>query len=182
MIGLRQMRAQFVIFLLPAILASAAIAAPEDAAWEPFAFLVGNWTGEGTGAPGEGTGGFSFQYDLQGKVLVRKNHADYPKTKDRPAYSHEDLMVIYRESPAGPFRADYYDNEGHVIHYTISTSPDRSTVEFISDPAAAAPRFRFTYKRTGQDSVGIKFEIAPPGKPDAFGPYIDAKARRAGTP
>ena len=182
MIELRHRCAQCAMFVLPAILAAIAIAAPDDAAWEPLAFLIGNWTGEGTGAPGEGTGGFSFRYDLQGKVLVRKNHADYPKTKDRPAYSHEDLMVIYKESPAAPFRADYFDNEGHVIHYAISITPDHSSVEFVSDPAAAAPRFRFTYQRTGQGTLGIKFEIAPPGKPEAFAPYIDAKARRISAP
>lgn len=182
MIDLRHRSGRFAIVLLPAILATTAIAVPDDAAWEPLAFLIGNWTGEGTGAPGEGTGGFSFQYDLQGKVLVRKNHADYPRTKDRPAYSHEDLMVIYKESGAAAFRADYFDNEGHVIHYAISITPDHSSVEFVSNPAAAAPRFRFTYKRTGQDTLGIKFEIAPPGKPEAFAPYIDAKARRIGAP
>src|SRR5689334_13849574 len=93
-------------FLLPLVLIPAGLAAPQGDAWEPFEFLIGTWTGEGGGGPGEGTGGFSFQYELDGKVLVRKNRAEYPKTKDRPAASHEDLMIIYHESPGGPFRAE----------------------------------------------------------------------------
>ena len=166
-------------FLLPLVLIPAGLAAPQGDAWEPFEFLIGTWTGEGGGGPGEGTGGFSFQYELDGKVLVRKNRAEYPKTKDRPAASHEDLMIIYHESPGGPFRAEYFDTEGHVIHYAINFSKDHDRIEFLSDAGAPGPRYRLTNRRTGKDSISIKFEIAPPGKPDAFTTYIEAKARKA---
>src|SRR5690349_15617381 len=117
-----------ILLLFPLLLIPAGVAAPKDPAWEQFAFLVGTWTGEGGGGPGEGTGGFSFQYELGDNVLVRKNRADYPMTKDRPAFSHEDLMVIYRESPAAPFRAEYFDTEGHVIHYAINFSKDHDSI------------------------------------------------------
>ena len=48
--------------------------------WAPLAFLVGEWTGEGGGGPGQGSGGFSFLPDQNGTILVRKNRADYPPT------------------------------------------------------------------------------------------------------
>ncbi len=31
---------------------------------------------------------------------------------------------------------------------------------------------------TGGDALTLKFEVAPPGKPDAFSIYIEAKAKR----
>lgn len=150
----------------------------KDDPWAPMKFLVGEWVGEGGGQPGQGTGGFSFQPDLEGNVLVRRSYAEYPATKQRPAYRHDDLMVVFRE-PGGPeLRAVYFDNEGHVIHYTITTSKDGNSIELLSAPSPASPRFRLTYVKTGATSLSTKFEIAPPGKPDSFSTYVEAKARR----
>ena len=101
--------------------------------WDALRALVGEWAGEGSGAPGQGTGGFSFTEDLAGKVLVRRNRAEYPATKDRPAFVHEDLMVVYRAPGSAQPRADYYDNEGHVIHYGVEVSGDGTAITFLSD-------------------------------------------------
>ena len=141
--------------------------------WAPLAFLVGEWTGEGGGGPGQGSGGFSFLPDQNGTILVRKNRADYPPTKDRPAFSHTDLMMVYKETSETKLRAIYFDTEDHVIHYTVEPSADGSSVQFLSD------NYRLTYRKTGADSVAIKFKIAPPDKPGAFATYIEAGARRA---
>lgn len=149
---------------------------PPPPNWSGFQFLVGEWIGEGTGTPGEATGGFSFGYDLQKTVLVRKNFAEYPATKDRPAFSHNDLMILYQEG--GKTRAIYFDNEQHVINYSVTLSKDASSIVFVSDPSPSAPRFRLTNTRDGAEKVKILFEMAPPGKPDAFTKYIEASARR----
>ena len=136
---------------------------PKDAAsWDAFSFLLGDWVGEGTGAPGEATGGFSFSFDLERKILVRRNRADYPATKDRPASSHTDLMVIYHGPDGQTVRAIYFDNEGHVIHYSVTMTPDQNSLTFLSDPLPSTPRFRFTYNKAKTDSMTFKFEIAPP--------------------
>lgn len=148
----------------------------EPANWDAFRFLIGEWVGEGAGAPGEATGGFSFSFDLEGKILVRRNHADYPATKDKPAYSHTDLMVIYQE-PEGT-RAIYFDNEGHVIHYAVSMSKDQTTLTFLSEPTPSAPRFRFTYNKAKNETMTFQFDMAPPGKPDAFSKYLEGSLRR----
>ena len=146
--------------------------------WEPFRFLLGDWTGEGTGTPGEATGGFSFSFDLEGKILIRKSRADYPATKDKPAYSHTDLMVIYQEPDGKATRAIYFDNEGHVIHYSVGFSRDQNTVTFLSDPSATSPRFRFTYNKVKSGSMTFQFDIAPPGKPEAFSRYLEGSLHR----
>ena len=142
--------------------------------WKPLAWLIGDWTGSGSGGPGQGSGNFSFQFDLQGKILVRKSFAEYPASAGRPAYRHDDLMVVYPEG--GGFRAVYFDSEEHVIRYAINVSGDGSTVEFVSDAAEAAPRFRLTYHKTSETTLTGKFEIAPPDKP--FATYLEWSAQK----
>jgi hypothetical protein len=146
--------------------------------WKPYRFLVGEWTGDGSGEPRKGSGAFSFAWDLQEKVLVRKNRAEYPATQGRPAISHEDIMIIYRAENEGPVKAIYFDNEGHVINYTATFSPDQRTLTFLSDATPSSPRFRLSYTREENDVLRIKFEISPPGKPDAFKTYLDGTAHR----
>jgi hypothetical protein len=125
--------------------------------WDRWQFLIGDWAGEGGGDPGQGAGAFSLKPDLDGRVLIRKNRSDYPATKDKPAYHHEDLMIVYPEGPAG--HAIYFDNEGHVIHYGIEFGHDGGAVVFTSVAHASTPRFRLTYNKSGLDKVGIQFEI-----------------------
>jgi hypothetical protein len=146
--------------------------------WGLFEYLLGDWVGEGGGQPGQGTGEFSFHSDLQNHILVRRSYAAYPPTKDRPAFRHDDLMVVYRESDNAPPRALYFDSEGHVIRYLVTASSDQKTIEFVSEVLLSSPRYRLTYLRTGSDTLTLKFEIAPPGKPEAFSTYIEAKAKR----
>ncbi len=145
--------------------------------WQGWQFLLGEWVGEGGGEPGQGIGSFSFKEDLQGTVIVRKNYSDYPATKDRPAFSHDDLMIINQET-GKQTTAMYFDNEGHVIHYTVEFSKDSNSVIFISGINTNAPRFRLTYEKKAEGQIKIKFAIAPPGKPEEFKQYIEASARR----
>jgi hypothetical protein len=144
--------------------------------WAKWQFLIGEWDGQGTGKPGDGTGGFTLQPDLDGKVLVRKNHANYPASNGRPAFSHNDLMVVYPADKSP--NAIYFDNEGHVINYAVRFNDSTGAIIFTSEPVAGAMRFKLTYTPVDKNKVNIKFEIAPPGKPDAFSTYIEASAVR----
>jgi hypothetical protein len=145
--------------------------------WTKFQFLVGSWKAAGVGSPGQGAGEFSFAFDLQRRVLVRRSHTEYPATVNRSAFAHDDLMVIYADEQQ-LFRADYYDNEGHVIRYAIEFSSDGNSCTFVSHPLASQPRFRLTYNKLMNDQVTIKFEIAPPGQPDSFKMYVEGTAKR----
>ena len=146
--------------------------------WGPLNFLLGDWVGEGSSEVGQGTGGSSFSLDLQKRVMVRRNRAAYRATKDRQTYVHDDLMIIYRDSEKGPFRAIFFDNEGHVIHYAIQVSPDENSFQFLSDALPNRPRFRFTYTKSGPNILDINFEMAPPGKPDSFSQFIGGRIHR----
>lgn len=142
-------------------------------------YLTGEWVGEGGGKePGQGIGEFSFAPDLQGRIIVRKSYANYPATGDKPAYRHDDLMILYQEGQSSQVRAIYFDSEGHVINYSVEISEDKTGTIFTSDNSSPGPRFRLTYSKIDDDNLGIKFEIAPPGKPDSFSTYIEASAHR----
>ena len=160
---------------LPAV---GAKAAPKDDPWVAYRFLVGEWVGEGGGKPGQGAGQCSFAFELREKVLVRRNRAEFPAAAGRPASVHEDLMVIYPGAAGKPAQAVYFDSEGHVIHYAVSTSDDGRALNFLSAAKPSEPRFRLTYTKAEGGAVQVRFEIAPPGKPDGFQTYLEGALRR----
>jgi hypothetical protein len=148
-----------------------------DAQGDPLAplhFLLGDWTA--VDVPAGETGTFSFKLAVQNHVIVRTNKARYAATAKRPASRHDDLLVIYNE--LGSLRAEYFDNEGHVIRYAVQPGPSRDAVVFISDPHPAEPRYRLAYTRGTDGLLRGSFELAPPSSPDAFQPYLTWKARR----
>lgn len=167
------------IVLLTAILAAAPSFGQErvqGAPWHSWRMVLGDWEG-GDGSPEQGTGTFSFSPDLQGTVLVRKSHGDYPATVSRPAFSHDDLTIVYHEQDGG-YRAMYFDNERHVIRYSVEFSADSTRLTFLSDTTAPGPAFRLTYRAAGADSLNITFAIAAPGSPRHFAPYREGNAHR----
>jgi hypothetical protein len=163
----------FTLLAVP-VLAQESAAKPD---WKPWRFLLGEWIGEGSeGDPRQGTGRFTFSFDLQERILVRRNHVEFPLAGNRPASVHDDLLVIFGQA-GGATRAHYYDNEGHVILYDAIAWRD-SAATFLSDPAPSAPRFRLSYTTAGLDTLIIAFEIAQPGQADRFVPYLKGKAHR----
>ncbi|MBZ5631419.1 MAG: hypothetical protein LAO06_21405 [Acidobacteriia bacterium] len=167
--------------LVAVLVLSATMAAaqelPKDrwADWQPF---LGAWEGAGGGGPGQGSGGFTFTPELQGAVLVRHNYAQYPASKDKPAYRHDDLMVIYPDPSGKQTRADYWDNEGHVIHYSVEFTDGAHKLVMVSEAGQPGPRYRLTYVQTGANDLKLTFEIAPPETPEKFTTYIEALAKR----
>ncbi len=137
---------------------------PPDA-WARLSFLVGEWVGVGTGAPGEAVGGTSFAFDLDKEILVRKNWAKYPpKPGEKTGLSHQDLVIIYRSPGESSFRAIYFDNEGHVINYLVTFPQKPDAVVFETDPAQKGPRFRLTYELGADGPLKNVFLIAAPGE------------------
>ncbi|WP_147451976.1 hypothetical protein [Corallococcus sp. CA041A] len=138
-------------------------------ALKPFSFLMGTWDAEGGGTPGASAGTFTFQPDVQGHVLIRRNESSTPGGR------HEDLMVLYPGAP-GAVRASYFDNEGHVIQYSARAESSPASAEFVTDEAAGTPRFRLSYLLNTDGTLNVKFEIAPPGA--GFRTYLEGAARR----
>jgi hypothetical protein len=146
-----------------------------SAAWQA---ILGEWYGVGSGQPGQGEGTFTFKLELDGRIIVRRNHNDIPASASQPASVHDDLMLVYPTERPTEWRALYADNEGHVIGYRARWTADGKKLSFQSDITPGQPRYRLTYTLTAPDEMVIGFEIAAPGMPDAFKPYLTGKARR----
>ncbi len=171
------MKTRTIWFVMAMAFAAAVAQETKAPSWEQWRFLLGDWVAEEAGGtPGQASGGgSSFRTDLDGRVLVRTNRAEYAATSDRAAFVHEDLMIVYVEA-GGRLRAIYWDNEGHVIHYTATADGKRAS--FVSDEIARQPRYRLSYVQAGAARLKVTFEIAPPGKPEQFQKYVEGTVRR----
>jgi len=142
--------------------------------WEKWKYLIGEWVGEGNGQPGQGEGKFTFQTDLDGKILVRKSRTVFPKTEKSAEIIHDDLLIIYEGSGDGSQEAIYFDNEGHTIKYKVTYIDKAIAFASVIDPNTT--RFRFTYTEIDPKSVNASFEMASPKSPDDFKIYLSGKA------
>jgi hypothetical protein len=153
------MRVRTIATLSLAVLSVLPLRAQNAGAFSKLEFLLGKWTGiagEKDTPLGAGQGGFFFQTELNGKIIVRHNQAAYTS-----GTRHEDLMVIYLDAPDSKPHAIYFDSEGHIIHYSL-TFPSANNVNFESEASQPGPRYRLSYWMNGTTLDG-KFEVAPPG-------------------
>ena len=171
-------RVTLLLFLLITFSAGQAQQSQHSDEWRDFKFVLGEWSWAGGGQPGQGKGTSSFEPDLNGTVLVRKVHLDYPASKERAAFAHDDVLYVYHDPQDNSVRGLFFDNEGHVIRYSVAVGPGPDSIQFLSDAAPSGTRCRMTYRRVGPDSVTEKFEIAPPGKPDDFATYVEFVAKK----
>jgi hypothetical protein len=154
----------FVLFLFPAASPLSAQAVASSDPFAPLQFLMGDWTGPGSGKPGEGSGSCSFSFDLEKKVIIRRGRAEYAaKPGEKAGVRHEDLTIIYLPPDGSGLRAIYFDNEGHVIHYKVSCPENNKSVIFESEGTEKGPRFRLVYIPLSDGRLSIEFFIAPPG-------------------
>jgi len=149
--------------------------AQEPGALAPLRFLLGTWKASGSGAPGAGAGAATFEPGLQGRVILRKSYAEYPAAAGKPASRHDDLMVIHANADS-TVGADYFDSEGHVIRYDVHVVRPGEAV-FTSRTAPAEPRYRLTYRMTGEQTLDGTFDVAPPGR--EFATYLRWTSEKA---
>ena len=134
-----------------------AISAHAGDRWKTLQFLIGDWAATGGGATGPSAGGaYSFKAELNDQILVRHSYGEYGAGQQR----HDDLLIVYAETPGKPMHAIYFDSEGHVIKYSVK--PSANSVVFESDPAEPGPKYRLSYRLVEKNLTG-KFEIAEGG-------------------
>lgn len=132
--------------------------------WKGLSFLEGTWEAKANGNGVSTSGVYSFNRELGGHIMARHSTTD-PNCKGPAAFDceHGDLLYVFEEMPGQPLKAIYFDNEGHVIHYDVTT-PTATSVMFLSE-AGPGPQFRLMYELKGAVMSG-KFEMHMPGPGD----------------
>jgi hypothetical protein len=132
--------------------------------WSALSFLKGTWQAKTLGGAAEATvtGEYTFVMELKGHILARHTSSAACKGPADFDCEHGDLLYVYQDAPGQPLKAIYFDNEGHAIHYDVSTpAPNRAV--FVSDASLPGPRFRLAYELKGAVMSG-KFETLMPGR------------------
>jgi len=163
------------ILLLTAALWGQTPATPAAAAtdnWDSLRFLIGSWEAktQGGSAGAAGSGTYIFQPELRGHVLARHSTSVGCEGPADFNCEHGDLLYIYREAPGGPTKAIYFDNEGHVIKYDVTT-PAPNTAVFLSPASQPGPQFRLVYELKDRTMQG-RFQMRMPGQ-DEFRSYLE---------
>jgi hypothetical protein len=146
----------------------------QDKNWDKWIWLIGDWKGEGGGQPGQGGGTFSFSFDLDKNIIVRKSHSEYPATENKPKITHDDLMIVYVDAIDSSIKAIYFDNEGHIINYSVVNT--NKSITLTSFKTSNAPIFRLTYDLLENGMVNTRFEMSRDGV--NFMTYVEGKSRK----
>ena len=156
---------------------NAPITAPSADPWKLLQFLMGTWEAEtqGGSAGAAALGTYTFQPELRNHVLARHSSNEGCKGPTGFNCDHEDLLYIYQAAPGQAYKAIYFDNEGHVVHYDVST-PTATTAIFLSDSSQPGPQFRLSYELKGSTMYG-KFQMRMPGQAE-FKSYLEWSGMR----
>ena len=145
----------------------------------PLEYLVGKWhVTYRTGDPGTATGGEeAWSSEAGGAVLARRAWCEFPETPQRPAFRHEDLLVVYADAEAR-LQGVFWDNEGHVHFYRhVQVADAGDGVRMVTDPAMPGPRQALEYRFAPPDRTSAVFSLLLPGAPD-FKAYLQWECRR----
>ena len=156
--------------------------APETASakadpWFGIRFLLGSWTAKTTGgvAQAQVSAGYSFRLELRDHVMARHSRSGACSAPDDFNCLHNDQLYIYPAATGQSLEAIYFDNEGHVLHYAVST-PKPGTAVFLSDPAQPGPQYRLSYTFLDGVMTG-QFEMKMPGQTE-FMSYLEWSGKR----
>ena len=145
----------------------------------PLEYLVGKWNvSYRSGDPGTATGGEeAWAREAGGAVLTRRAWCEFPETPQRPAFRHEDLLVIYADTESR-LQGVFWDNEGHVHFYRHVQAADAGDgVRLVTDAAIPGPRQALEYRFVPPNRTSAVFSLLLPGAPD-FRPYLQWECRR----
>lgn len=101
---------------------------------------------------------------MGGHILARHSKTADCKGPSSFDCEHGDLLYVYAEGPGQPLQAIYFDNEGHVIHYSVST-PKPHTAVFLTDSGQPGSQFQLVYTLDDGVMAG-KFQMRMPGQAD----------------
>ena len=155
--------------------------AAKPSPWEPLRFLVGTWTGVGTGETGTSTVERQYAFTLNDRFLEVRSKSTYlPQEKNPKGEVHEDRGFVSWDRARRRFVYRQFHVEGFVNHYVAdSVGAPIDSVVFRSEAIENIPagyRARETYRILGPDEFVERFEMAEPNR--AFSVYSETRLKR----
>ncbi len=169
---IKQLVAGFLFYGSVLCAQSAPATAPAGDPWRSLQFLMGTWEAKtlGGSAGAASSGSYTFQLELRGHVLARHSANAGCKGPADFDCEHGDLLYVYPEPAGGSLKAIYFDNEGHVINYDVTTSAPNTAV-FATPASQPGPQFRLVYELKERIMHG-KFQMRMPGQ-NEFKSYLE---------
>jgi hypothetical protein len=145
--------------------------------WHGIRFLLGSWEAKTTGGVAQAhvSASYVFRMELRDHLMARHARNGACSAPDDFNCQHSDLLYIYPTGNGTALEAIYFDNEGHIIRYAVS-SPKPGTAVFLSDPALPGPQYRLSYTFLNEVMSG-QFEMKMPGQAD-FTSYLEWSGKR----
>lgn len=141
----------------------------KDSIWLPLKPFIGQWTGEGGGAPGKGMYERSYEFVLNKNFIEIKNKSTYPPTEKNPKGEvHEDIGYFSYDKGLKKFKLRQFHIESFVNEFVLdSISADKKMIRFLSVSIENIPkgfRARETYRFISENEIEEVFEMAEPNK------------------
>jgi hypothetical protein len=105
-----------------------------------LSFLEATWDAKSAAGSAGATasGAYTFKRELGGHILARSSSSSDCQGSATFDCEHRDLLYVFDDVAGQPLKAIYFDNEGRVIHYEVSTSTSTSAIFFVGRVTAGA--------------------------------------------
>jgi len=142
----------------------------QDNPFDVFDYLIGSWSGKGSGFGNEGSVIQSqFRYLMDGKYIQVMNESRFAPTEDKPSGDyHVDIGMISYDTIREILVFRQFHNEGYVNQYVFSDTLSNDTdlvfeTESIENlPAGGAARL--TIRKLSDNEIETIFDVAMPGE------------------
>ena len=149
--------------------------------WGIFRYFLGNWTGVGTGKPGESSAKRSYSLTLADQFLKIEGRSVYePQDANPSGEVHEELGFISFDKGRSQYVLREFHVEGYVNQYVLEQDRvDKTHFIFVTEAIeniAPGWRARTTIEILAEDSFREIFDLAGPGR--EWGCYITSEFQR----
>jgi hypothetical protein len=149
--------------------------------WAAVRFLVGQWSGNASGEPGEGAVARTYEFVLNNRYIHERNVSTYPVQEKNPKGEvHEHWSMLSYDRIRKRLVLRQFHTEGFVNQYVFSTAESSdSKLVFESESLenlSADWRAREIYERVGENEFTEVFQIAEPGQ--SFKTYSQSRFKR----
>ena len=158
------------ILILTICFLSAIFLVAQENPFAPLDFMIGSWSGTGTGF---GNATSKIESDcrpiMNGQYIHFTNHSIFEPTERNPEGEyHEDLGIISYDKKRNQLIYRQFNIEGYVNRYILndSLSNDSTLIfetEFIENFVEGG-KARITIRKTGTDALETVFEVSMPGR------------------